>query len=205
MTPFPRPLILLACVAALSGCGALSAVSDASAPLDAYTLAPLPGSGAARGSRHLVIDVPEAGGALATDRILVKPNRLQAQYLPKGRWVDPAPVLLQSLLVASLQSAGGFRLVGRDTAGLVPDYLLLSDLHDFQAEATVPGGPPAMVRIGVTLTMVRDADRSVIATRRFEQTAQAADDESMALVQAFDAAMVRLLSVAVPWVQGAAR
>ena len=116
MTRIPvRQTLWIAALALMAGCGA---ISKASAPLDAYTLSPLPVSTPARAtSRHLVVELPTSSGALATDRILIKPNPLQAQYLPKGQWVEPAPMLLQNLLVASLQNSGAFRLVGRDGAG----------------------------------------------------------------------------------------
>ena len=123
-----RWICLVVILAGLSGCGTLSAVSDATESLDAFTLSPAQQTAAVGGRLHIVVPPPTAGGAIATDRILVKPNRLQAAYLPGGRWVDPAPILIQSLVVASLQNSGGFRLVGRDDAGLSPDLTLLLDL-----------------------------------------------------------------------------
>lgn len=211
----------LALLMLLSGCGALGAVSEATVPLDAYTLQPLPGSGAGGGSLHLVVAAPEASGALATDRILIKPNAYQAQYLPEARWVDAAPVMVQTLLVGSLQNRGGFRLVGRDSAGLTPDYTLLTDLHAFEAEAievapapppppqtgpkvfsSRPEAPPEPVlraRVSMTLTLLREEDRALVSTRRFTQTAQAAAPGDVALVQAFQTASRAVLSEAASW------
>lgn len=206
---------------ALSGCGAFSAVSEAAAPLDAYTLLPLSGTPGGGGRLHLVVAEPEAGGALSTDRILIKPNAFQAQYLPASRWVDATPVLVQGLLVGSLQNRGGFRLVGRDSAGLVPDYTLLTDIHAFEAE-TVPPDPKTEVvvikpgpfntrpkdavpeptlraRVSITLTLLREEDRALVATRRFSQTARAGAPGDLALVQAFEVATRSVLSEATSW------
>lgn len=83
-------LTLLLAALALSGCGAVSSLSRASEQLDTYTLSPLPGTGGG-GSRHIVVEAATAGGALATDRILIKPSRVQALYLPDARWSDPRP------------------------------------------------------------------------------------------------------------------
>jgi cholesterol transport system auxiliary component len=184
----------------LTGCGALGVVSDAAEPLDAYTLSPLPGGGRGQGSgAHLVVPVPAASGAIATDRILVMPNRLQAEYLPEARWIDPAPTLVQSLVVQSLQNSRAFRLVGRDDAGLLPDATLVLDLTDFQAEpAAVPAGVWT-VRVGLVASLVRDEDRSVAATRRFEASVQASGDTNLAVVAAFDAAMREVLGQLVGW------
>lgn len=201
---FRMPLLFALALTALevSGC---SAVSKASAPLDAYTLQPLPATGGRGGSRHLVVDLPTASGALTTDRILIKPNPLQAEYLPKGRWVDPVPQLVQTLLVASLQNAGGFRLVGRDAAGLTPDFVALAEVNAFQAEAPAPGSTTTLVRVGLTLSLLSATDNRLIATRRFDATQMATSTDALTLVTAFDAATRQVLAAAVTWVGKTAR
>ena len=144
--------------------------------------------------------MPTASGALATDRILIKPSPLQAQYLPKGRWVDPVPELLQTLLVASLQNAGGFRLVGRDGAGMTPDFVARVEVNDFQAEAPADGTHRTPVHVALTLTLLNEADRHLIGTRRFDATSVAANADALTVVAAFDAATRQLLAEAVTWV-----
>lgn len=187
----------------LSGCGALGAVSDASAPLDAYTLTPYaPGQIPSLGRRHLVVELPTSGGALATDRILIKPVPFQAQYLPDGRWSEPTPALLQSLLVASFQNAGGFRLVGRTGAGLMPDYTLMTEIQSFQAEPAGPAAEPLIVRIGVMMTIIRESDRQIIAARPFVASANVASDDTAAVVAGFDSALQTVLREAVQWTNG---
>lgn len=181
----------------LSAC---SAVSQASAPLDTYTLQPLPVTQARMGSRHLVVEKPTVSGALATDRILIKPNALQAQYLPKGRWVDPVPELVQTLLVTSLQNSGGFRLVGRDDAGLTPDYVALVEVTDFQAEAPQAGNTQTPVHVGLTLSLLNAHDNRLMATHRFEVTEMAASPQTLTLVAAFDLATRQVLAQTVSWV-----
>ncbi|MGP3696467.1 ABC-type transport auxiliary lipoprotein family protein [Rhodobacter sp. NSM] len=195
-------LSLLAVVLTLSGCGAVTSLSRASEQLDTYTLSPLPGAGGG-GSGHIVVEAATAGGALATDRILIKPSRVQALYLPDARWSDPAPALMQTLLVGSLQNAGGFRLVAREAAGLVPDYTLMTELRDFQAEAP-PGAVPT-VRVAMVLTLIRESDRSVASTRRVEAEAPAASDTTGDIVVAFETAVTQALGQAVGWARAQAR
>jgi len=194
--------ISLMLLALLASCGV---IGKAAAPLDAYTLQPLPMASGARSARHLVVELPTASGALTTDRILIKPNPLQAQYLPKGRWVDPAPQLIQTLLVESLQNAGDFRLVGRDGAGLVPDYVLLVELSAFEAEAQPRGMGGPLVRVGLTLTLLREEDATLLATRRFDQTILATNAQPPKVVAAFDAATRLVLADAVAWTRSTAR
>lgn len=202
MTRLPKtrrtPTLLL--LALLSGCGALGAVSDATARLDAYTLTPATYSDSpAGGSRHLVVELPTTAGALATDRILVKPIPYQAQYLPDGRWSEPAPTLVQTLLVASFQNAGGFRLVGRDGAGLMPDYTLMTELQAFQAEPDAAVAEALTVQVKVMMTLIREEDRRIVVTRAFSATAAVPTDDSLPVVAGFDRALQEVLRQAVAW------
>ncbi|MCC6000976.1 MAG: membrane integrity-associated transporter subunit PqiC [Pararhodobacter sp.] len=199
------PLALI--LALLSGCGALTAVSDASARMDAYTLTPLPRAegDAATGARHLIVELPTSAGALATDRILIRPVPVQAQYLPDGRWSEPTPALVQTLLVASFQNLGGFRLVGRAAAGLQPDYTLMTELQDFHAEPSGAGTTPLTVRVGAMATLIRESDRRIVATRRFAATAGVASDDTLAVVSGFETATQALLRDVVVWTRTQAR
>jgi cholesterol transport system auxiliary component len=192
------PLLMVALVS-LPGCGAVSSLSRASGELDAYTLSPARSSGTpVGGSGHLIVELPSAAGALATDRILIKPLPYQAQYLPDGRWSEPAPNLVQTLLVASFQNLGGFRLVGRTANGLMPDYTLMTELLDFQAE---PGAKASeyVVRVTMMMTLIRESDRRIVDARRFSATGTVGSDETAALVAAFDRVLQGLLPEIVAW------
>ncbi|WP_137111223.1 ABC-type transport auxiliary lipoprotein family protein [Rhodobacter sp. SY28-1] len=189
---------LIIATSSLSGCGAISSLSKAGAELDAYTLSPASGSGTpARGRGHLIVELPSSAGALATDRILIKPVPYQAQYLPGGRWIEPAPALLQTLLVASFQNLGGFELVGRTANGLNPDYTLMTELMDFQVEPSAPD--QFVVRITMMMTLIRESDRRVVASRRFSTSETTASDDTQVLVSAFDRALHGLLQEIVAW------
>jgi len=198
-----RSVLITLGLLTVAGCGALGNVSEAAAPSAAFTLSPVAAEQVASGSRHIVVREAVAAGALMTDRILIKPNRLQAEYLSDGRWSDPAPLLVQTLMVQSLQNAGGFSLVGRNDDGLLPDYSLLIDLRDFQAEVAAEGA--VQVRVGMILTMVREEDRRIAGTRRFESVVAARSDDTAAIVAAFDAALMRTLSEALTWTRAQGR
>jgi cholesterol transport system auxiliary component len=196
-----RNLLGLAAGAGLSGCGAVSAVSRASEPLDTFTLSSLgPTATRAGGSRHLVVELPTSGGELASDRILIKVSPRQAEYLPQARWSEPAPAMLQTLLVNSFLNRGGFGLVSRVGAGLSPDFTLMTEVQALQAELIGPDG--AQVRIGLQMTLIAEADRAIAGTRRFGALSQVETDSTGALVSALDAAMLTVLAEAVGWVQG---
>jgi len=209
-----RALLTLAGYAALGGCSALSAVSQASEPLDAFTLSPLGPLGDPGGrSGHLIVELPTSGGALATDRILIKPDATQAQYLPAVRWSDQTPALVQTLLVGSLLNRSAFRLVGRTAAGLRPDYTLMTEIQEFQAQVTglaenapvLDLGPQvtsAQVRITMQMTLIRESDLSIAGARRFSATAAVNVDDTPGVIAGFDSAMQTMLGEVVAWLLG---
>ncbi|SLN77105.1 ABC-type transport auxiliary lipoprotein family protein [Roseisalinus antarcticus] len=196
-----RKFLSLAVFAGLPGCGALSAVTTASDPLDTYTLSPLQAAPSrAGGNGHLVVELPTSGGELATDRILIKVSSRQAEYLPGARWSEPATAMVQTLLVNSLLNQGGLRLVSRVGAGLMPDFTLMTEILAFQAELFGTNLASAKVHVSVQLTLIREADRAIAGTQRFESTATVLSDTTASLVAGLDAAMQSVLGDAVAWV-----
>ncbi len=181
----------------LTGCSALSTVEMAARPLAAYdlpSLQPTPSSQTPSG--HMLIDRPESSGAIATDRIMVKPSPLEVQYLPDVKWVEDAPRLFQRLIVESVAASEAFSLVASRDFGPNPDFVMVGDLIAFQAEID-EGGASAHIR--ATLTLVRDRDRRILATRTFEEVVSARSDAPVDIVGAFEAASRNVLHDVVVW------
>lgn len=197
LRPFAAALVT---AALLSGCSALSALSGAATPLDAYDLAAPADPVVARSTnaRQFVVEVPTAPGALNTDRILIRPHPLQAAYLPDGKWAEDVPVMLQTLLVRSFEDTNAFRYVGRRPLGASGDYALVTELTDFQAEAA-PDGRSANIRLRLTARLVREDDAAILSTRSFTSTAQVASTETIDLVEGFNTANQLLLADVTKW------
>ena len=201
MTAKLRPLCLaLVLPLALAGCSALSALEDASQPLDIYELRTpeLPRT-ASRRNIEIVVAEPVASGALATERIMIRPSPLQAQYLPGVRWADTAPVMVQTLMVRSFTETGAFGSVGRGPIGTLPDFTVLSELTDFQAEAA-DDESAAIIRVRLVIRLVRENDAKVLASQAFAVSVNAASTDANTVVAAFDVATSRLLADIVPWI-----
>lgn len=194
----PRRLLLLSPLTLLPGCGAVSALGRAATPLDAFDLrAPdMPQAGRMM-NRGLSIEPPTTSGALDTDRILIRPNPVQAQYLPDGRWSDKVPALVQTLMLRSFEDTGALSYVGRRPLGGSGDLALVTEITDWQAELSADGA--AQVRLRMVARMVREMDASVLARRSFVQVSQAASNTTLDLVTAFNAASDALLTDLVRW------
>ncbi|MDO5706763.1 MAG: ABC-type transport auxiliary lipoprotein family protein [Paracoccus sp. (in: a-proteobacteria)] len=186
----------------LSGCGALSAlqgepnrdVFDLRSPVDG------PRSCTARGRAELVIEEPKAGGDLNTDRIMIRPNPLQVQYLPDARWSDTVPTMFQTLLVRTLGSYEVFSHVGRAPLGMSGDVALLTEISDFNA-VTGDGGTRIVMRIDAQL--VEEMGATVVARRQFRADLPVPGTATAQLVPAFDAANQQILSQVSTWAIGA--
>ena len=188
--------------AALSGCGAISALDAVSTPLDVYELRPpaVPAEAARGGriARDVIVEVPTSAGSLDTDRIMIRPNPLQAEYLPEARWSESTPVMVQTLMLRSLEATNRLRYVGRRPLGAGGDVAILTEIQDFQAELA-PDGKTAQVHMRLRVTLVRENDARILSTRTFATRAAAASTKTLPVVEAFDAAAQQILADFTVW------
>jgi cholesterol transport system auxiliary component len=125
---------------------------------------------------------------------VLKPNALQVTLLGDGRWVEAAPTHIRNLIARSFANTGRFAFVTTATVGPLPDFTVLTDVASFEAELQPPGSAPVRVVVSLTLSVVRDADGRLLASRSFTRTADA-----LSVVSAFEAANGALLREAIPW------
>jgi len=179
-----RHFALFGAGAALGGCGIIPRVND---PIPLYTLSAVThfDRSLPKVDWQLVIGTPVASADLDTTRIALTRSPGVVEYFAKGAWADNAPILLQDKLIESFEASGAIVAVGRDAVGLRPDYVLQSELRDFQAEFT-GGTPTAHVRLAGKL--VRMPDRRIIASIAIEQKVAAAGGSLPEIVDAFDRA-----------------
>ncbi|MFT4012150.1 MAG: ABC-type transport auxiliary lipoprotein family protein [Paracoccus sp. (in: a-proteobacteria)] len=190
--------LALAATALLPGCGALSALSGGP-DRDVFELRP-PAGGPFRCGRgrlaELVIEEPKTRGTLASERIMIRPNALQTQYLPDAQWGDTVPTTLQDLLVRAFGDYDVFTHVGRAPLGTAGDYALISEIEDFNAEVQ---GKGAVVKLSVAAQIVREMDAQVVARGRFAAEGAAPSTRTSDLIPAFDAASQQLLTQMTDW------
>ncbi|WP_299727231.1 ABC-type transport auxiliary lipoprotein family protein [uncultured Tateyamaria sp.] len=197
----PWPLALI-CLVFMPGCAALSGLTAASVPNELYVLTPKSTFDAdlPRLRYQIAVQEPTATASVDTDQIAVQPTPLRVQYLPEARWVDRAPLIVQSLMIESFENSGRVPAVGSSAIGLRADFLIVTDIREFQA-IVPPGDSDAPLEVDVRLNIkVVDAfsDR-IIASRSFEEVAQAASDEAVDVTLAFDLALGDTLRDAVEW------
>ncbi|WP_295312259.1 ABC-type transport auxiliary lipoprotein family protein [Roseobacter sp.] len=197
-------LFALALVApVLTACGGLSTLTSATEPTDLYLLTPKStfDAGLPRLRQQIVVTEPTATAAVSNDRITVQPTPLEVRFLPGARWVDRAPVIIQTLLIESFENSGKVDAVGRSAIGLRADYLIVTDIREFQARVPDGGLPqaPLEAHVRLNIKIVHAGSDRIIASRSFEELFTAASDAPRDIVYAFDEALGDTLRDAVEW------
>jgi cholesterol transport system auxiliary component len=164
--------------------------------------AALPAGGGPRVPWQMSITLPDAPDSLDTSRIaLVQPTN-QMDYYAASSWQDRLPFLVQRALIDAFEASGRIAAVGRDTDGLKSDYLLLTDIHDFQARYDTEDAPPvAVVQLSVKLIAARS--RTIALAKTVGKEVQASQNNVPAVVAAFNQALTDTMAQTVAWAMDA--
>lgn len=187
----PRRLALLTlggfALLPVAGCGVFPRVNE---PLDLYTLSPKTTfqKPPPKVDWQLVVEQPVAAAGIDTARIALSRDPYQIEYFAKAVWVDNAPAMIQTLLIDSFQNTGSIVGVGRESIGLRADYLLKTDLREFQAFYD-DKGPLAEVWVKIVAQVVQLPERRIVASMTAERKSKAAGPKFTDVVNAFDEAL----------------
>jgi len=183
----------------LAGCGALPAAVVGGTPPRLYTLTPkstfeptLP-----RVDWQLLVEPPIAAAGLDTVRIALRERITELEYFASVAWTERAPQMVQTLLVESFENSGQIVSIGRETFGLRADYVLKTELREFQAEYLDSETPTVRVRLNAKL--VRMPQRRIVAGENFEALIEATSRTFSDIIRAFDVALGEVMKDAVQW------
>jgi cholesterol transport system auxiliary component len=192
----PRALLLIAAFA-LSGCSGLLGPSNPPAQIymlePAFTAPP----DAPASSAQLAIGSPDVANVLDTLRIALNRGQIM-DYYADAQWTDNTPRLLQSLFVEAFEKSGKIGSVERDSDGMHADYILETELRDFEAHYDGDSGAPTIV-VNIVAKLVTSDRRNVVATFDTNKTALASQNSVPAVVAAFNQATGAALEDVVGW------
>lgn len=149
--------------------------------------------------QQLVIVLPVSPQSLDTDRIALTRNRTTLDYFAGANWTDRTPLLLQGLLIRAFEDSGRIIGVGRDSSGLTPDYLLETDLREFEARYGETGGQLPTVTVSLVAKLIKMPDRHIIGSIHAADRVPAARNDLASIVDAFDTAVGEVLTQVVVW------
>lgn len=193
-----RQFVLLALAISLSGCAGMlpdlvgepPALYELRAPALVQVEAPI-------SDKQLLIDVPVASAGIDTPRMAIIDKDGTLAYYKDVSWTDRAPIMMQTVLVTAFDRSGKLPAVGRENVGLRADYLLKTDIVDFQAE--YGNGAPPMVKVTLNGKLIGMPRRAILAGREFTAEIQAEKDEVAAVQRAFQQASDIALTELVSW------
>ncbi|HEY0302467.1 MAG TPA: ABC-type transport auxiliary lipoprotein family protein [Rhizomicrobium sp.] len=193
-----RRAVLVAGVSTL-GLSACSGIIGPPEPSPLYMLSPaLPPAGGALAPWQLSVVLPEAADSIDTTRIVLVHQTGQLDYFADSSWQDRLSFLVQAALVEAFESSGRVTGVGRDTQGLRSDYLLLTDIRNFEARYAVDDTPPTVeVRLAVKLIGARS--RAIAQSLIAQAEVPAVQNNVPSIVAAFNQALADVLAQIVNW------
>ena len=188
-----------ACCAAavlLAGCELIKAAEE---PVDLYTITPKTtfDPGLPDVYWQLSVDVPAAAANVNTGRIALAHSVTSSDYYSKTAWTDRAPVMVQTRIVDSFENSHKIVAVARESIGLHANYVLQTDLRNFEAMYFYGGTP--IVKVRIVAKLVRLPDRQIIGTATFERCVRARADKVPKVVEAFDQALGGVMKRLVAW------
>ncbi|WP_109451887.1 ABC-type transport auxiliary lipoprotein family protein [Azospirillum sp. TSH64] len=197
---FARAAVRGMCGAALLlGLAACSTLNPTAPHL--YTLTPRASVAAGpKADWQLLVETPAAAAGIDTPRIALARSPTSLDYFADVSWADRAPNMVQGLIVQTFEDSGRIVSVGRDTVGLRSDYVLKSELRDFQAEYATPGAAmPDRVHVRLSAKLVAMPRRTIEAGETFEASAPVRGRSFTDVIAAFDQALGQVTGELVGW------
>ncbi|WP_259782469.1 ABC-type transport auxiliary lipoprotein family protein [Aestuariispira ectoiniformans] len=154
---------------------------------------------------QLLIDTPISAAGISSSRIALQQNARELEYYSRAAWTDASPKLIQTLLIESFENSGKILAVGRQTIGLRSDFLLSTELREFQAEyyddagRTLPKGTPPRVRVRLNVKLIKMPQRAIVGSETMEGVVRAKNTDMVSVVQAYDEALGKVLKETVHW------
>ncbi len=202
LRPNRRALLGLALLASLAGCSPVRLLNGGRPPR-LYLLTPARDfvAGLPRVPWQLLVETPLANSAIDTPRIALGETANRITYFAEANWADTGPDMIQTLLVESFENSRRIVAVGVERSGLRADFVLKTDLRDFQA--VYDGGDPTTTapeaRVRVNAKLVRMPRRNIVAGETFEAQVRASSPALSHVIAAFDEATGAVLRRIVEW------
>src|SRR3546814_5661538 len=108
--------------------------------------------------------------------------------------VCSSDLMVQTLMVESFQNSQRIVSVGRESIGLRSDFILKTEIREFQSEAF-----SNQVRVGIDAKLVKMPERKIVAAKEFRKARPANVDDMSSVIESFDGALGSTLRRLVEW------
>ncbi len=185
---------------ALSGCADLNILPGQRQDPNYYRLTPKStfDPGLPTVTWQLVVETPVANAGLSQLRIALMRNPVQIEYYARANWTDRVPQMLQTLMLESFDNSGHIISVGRELIGLRADFLLKTEVREFQAEY-FHQNPLPHAHVAFASRLVAMPRREIVGNKSFSALIPAKADRMDEIINAFDVALGQVLKELVGW------
>ena len=193
-----RHFILTSAAALLSGCGSIQLIPQPMQP-QLYVLRPQVATPMGPPVRwRLTVGPPDAAASLDTARIALSRSATTMDYFANAAWNDRLPLIFQRLLIQTFDASNRIVAVDRDTAGSESDYLLQTEIRDFEAHYDSLDGAP-QITVSIQAKLTRMPQREIVSSLSVVQQAQASGNTLDAIVSAFDSSAGAAIAQIAAW------
>ena len=196
-----RRLFLIASSSlALTACGSLDKLIGPPDAPQMYALRPTPPQAQPGGKVGWALSIakPDAADNLDSSRIAVARGETQFDYYANAVWPDHLTELVQTALLAGFEASGRIDSVSREEDTLHTDYVLLTDLRDFEARYATPDSIPT-IAVRIVAHMAEAHSRKIVSSLTVDFNEAASVNSVDAAVEAFDAALSKAVAQLVSW------
>lgn len=154
---------------------------------------------------QLLVESPNAAAGIASARIALRRSLIELQYYARAAWTDGAPKMIQTLMIESFENSERIVSVGRQAIGLRSDFILKTDLREFQAEymsengEPLPEGATPFIRVRLNGKLVKMPERQIVGSQTFEYRLPAPGPSMEEVVAGFDETLGKILKRMVGW------
>ncbi|NKB60017.1 MAG: hypothetical protein GKS00_27205 [Alphaproteobacteria bacterium] len=158
---------------------------------------------------QLLVEIPQSPAGINSARIALRDSPIEMRYFQLANWTDLAPKMIQTLIVESFENSGRIVAVGREAIGLRADYVLKTELREFQAEYAqrlpqntdngLGNVPPPMIRVRINAKLIKMPRRAIVASKNFEFMVDVKENSMEAIIGGFDDALGKTMRRLVEW------
>lgn len=153
-------------------------------------------------SWQLGVEEPLADLVLNSVKIPVRINTNSVSnylnHVQGKEWRTRLPLMIQSLIIKSLETSGKIKGVGRVTQGLRSNYTLITELNNFEFNL-LENEQKAFAHIQLTAKIMAQPERKIVASQIFEEKIESLSTEFSALFPALEKATGIILSNLTAW------
>lgn len=195
----PLLATLALCTVATTGLSGCSIFGGSDEPILTYMFEPREFDSVDLGETEVVLLVSPVQSVGFDSRSMAYAMRpYERTYYAFSQWADTPGRMIEPLLIQAMESSGLFAAVIDVASTVVADYRLEVDLlvlqHEFQTT-------PSRGRIAMRAQLTDLVDNRVVATRIFEETAQAPTENPYGGAVALNIGLENILTDMVAWVR----